>query len=118
MATDIRTSSLKQPIDVAEYLFSRLKQIGVQSIHGVPGDFNLVALDYVEKLDLKWVGNCNELNAGMKLLKMTLSQAFSLLTLFQVTRPMDMQESKACRPWSLLSGSERLVIMKSFRNGR
>jgi len=62
--TDIRLSSLKKPIDVAEYLFTRLHQIGVQSVHGVPGDFNLVALDYVEKLGLKWVGNCNELNAG------------------------------------------------------
>jgi pyruvate decarboxylase len=61
---DIRASSLKSPIDVAEYLFTRLRQIGVQSVHGVPGDFNLVALDYVEKLKMRWVGNCNELNAG------------------------------------------------------
>ena len=64
---DIRTSALKSPIDVAEYLFTRLHQIGVRSIHGVPGDFNLVALDYIPKLGLKWVGNCNELNAGMLL---------------------------------------------------
>jgi pyruvate decarboxylase len=26
--------------------------------------FNLVALDYMEGCGLKWVGNCNELNAG------------------------------------------------------
>jgi len=62
--TDIRTSALKSPIDVAEYLFTRLQQIGVQSVHGLPGDYNLVALDYIEKLGLKWVGNVNELNAG------------------------------------------------------
>lgn len=62
--TDIRTSGLKSPIDVAEYLFTRLHQIGVRSIHGVPGDYNLVALDYIEKTGLKWVGNVNELNAG------------------------------------------------------
>jgi pyruvate decarboxylase len=37
----------------------------VRSVHGVPGDYNLVALDYVAKNGLKWVGNCNELNAGM-----------------------------------------------------
>ncbi|KAF4636146.1 hypothetical protein G7Y89_g1942 [Cudoniella acicularis] len=61
---DYRTSSLKSPIDVAEYLFTRLQQIGVESIHGVPGDYNLVALDYISKLGLKWVGNVNELNAG------------------------------------------------------
>ena len=29
------------------------------------GDYNLVALDYLPKCDLHWVGNCNELNAGM-----------------------------------------------------
>jgi hypothetical protein len=38
--------------------------MGVRSIHGVPGDYNLVALDYIEKAGLKWVGNVNELNAG------------------------------------------------------
>lgn len=65
MATDIRTSELRQPIDIAEYLFTRLKQIGVDSIHGLPGDYNLVALDYVSQVGLKWVGNANELNAGM-----------------------------------------------------
>jgi len=64
MATDIRTSSLKKPIDVAEYLFTRLHQVGVRSVHGLPGDYNLVALDYISKSGLKWVGNCNELNAG------------------------------------------------------
>jgi pyruvate decarboxylase len=64
MATDIRTSELKSPVDVAEYLFTRLHQIGVRSVHGVPGDYNLVALDYIPKAGLKWVGNVNELNAG------------------------------------------------------
>lgn len=64
MATDIRTSELKSPVDVAEYLFTRLHQMGVRSVHGVPGDFNLVALDYIPTCDLKWVGNVNELNAG------------------------------------------------------
>lgn len=61
---DIRTDALKSPIDVAEYLFTRLQQLGVKSIHGVPGDYNLVALDYIPKVGLKWVGNVNELNAG------------------------------------------------------
>ncbi|KAH6677495.1 thiamine diphosphate-binding protein, partial [Halenospora varia] len=61
---DYRTSSLKTPVDVAEYLFTRLHQIGVRSVHGVPGDYNLVALDYLPGTGLKWVGNCNELNAG------------------------------------------------------
>ncbi|OTA65855.1 thiamine pyrophosphate enzyme [Hypoxylon sp. EC38] len=61
---DIRTKNLKKPVDVAEYLFTRLYQIGIRSVHGLPGDFNLVALDYLPKAGLKWVGNCNELNAA------------------------------------------------------
>ncbi|KAF3031320.1 hypothetical protein E8E12_000646 [Didymella heteroderae] len=51
-------------IKVAEYLFTRVKQLGADAIHGVPGDFNLNLLDYVEPLGLLWVGNANELNAG------------------------------------------------------
>ncbi|KAK7529781.1 pyruvate decarboxylase-like protein [Phyllosticta citribraziliensis] len=61
---DIRTSELKQPVDIAEYLFRRLHQVGVRSVHGLPGDYNLVALDYLPKANLNWVGNVNELNAG------------------------------------------------------
>ncbi|KAI8627578.1 pyruvate decarboxylase [Xylariaceae sp. FL1651] len=61
---DIRTKNLNKPVDVAEYLFTRLHQIGIRSIHGLPGDYNLVALDYIPKVGLQWVGNCNELNAA------------------------------------------------------
>jgi pyruvate decarboxylase len=61
---DIRIQSLKKPVDVAEYLFRRLHEAGVRSVHGVPGDYNLVALDYLPKCDLNWVGSVNELNAG------------------------------------------------------
>lgn len=87
MPNDIATRELRQPVDIAEYLFRRLHQVGIRSVHGVPGkklsdtrvfdrnvytnrighigDYNLVALDYLPKCGLKWVGNCNELNAGM-----------------------------------------------------
>lgn len=51
-------------VKLADYLFTRLKQLGVGSIHGVPGDYNLTLLDYVEPNGIKWIGNCNELNAG------------------------------------------------------
>ncbi|GFF37102.1 pyruvate decarboxylase [Aspergillus udagawae] len=64
MATDIATRELRKPIDVAEYLFRRLYEVGIRSVHGVPGDYNLAALDYLPKCGLHWVGNCNELNAG------------------------------------------------------
>lgn len=61
---DERVQALKEPIDVAEYLFKRLREVGVLSVHGVPGDYNLVALDYLPDCGLKWVGSVNELNAG------------------------------------------------------
>ncbi|KAF2444283.1 pyruvate decarboxylase [Karstenula rhodostoma CBS 690.94] len=61
---DLRTQEIKNPIDVAEYLFKRLHEVGVRSVHGLPGDYNLVALDYIRPAGLHWVGNCNELNAG------------------------------------------------------
>ncbi|KAL8729991.1 MAG: hypothetical protein Q9181_004810 [Wetmoreana brouardii] len=64
MASDIRTSELKSPVDVAEYLFRRLHEVGIRGVHGIPGDYNLVALDYLPKAGLNWVGNVNELNAG------------------------------------------------------
>ncbi|EKM49816.1 uncharacterized protein PHACADRAFT_167159 [Phanerochaete carnosa HHB-10118-sp] len=50
---------------IAEYLLERLVQLNVTSIFGVPGDFNLAFLDYIESHSkLGWVGNCNELNAA------------------------------------------------------
>ncbi|KAI0631964.1 pyruvate decarboxylase [Trametes polyzona] len=50
---------------VGQYLVERLVQLGVTKMFGVPGDFNLGFLDFVEdhpKID--WVGDCNELNAS------------------------------------------------------
>ncbi|KAI0670914.1 pyruvate decarboxylase [Trametes maxima] len=50
---------------VGQYLVERLVQLGVTKMFGVPGDFNLGFLDFVEdhpKID--WVGDCNELNAA------------------------------------------------------
>lgn len=51
-------------ISLAEYLFTRLRQLGVGAVHGVPGDYNLNLLDYVKPSGLVWVGNANELNAA------------------------------------------------------
>ncbi|KAF2103343.1 pyruvate decarboxylase [Rhizodiscina lignyota] len=49
---------------VAKYLFTRLHQRGIRSVYGVPGDFTLKSLDHLKASGLKWIGNCNELNAG------------------------------------------------------
>lgn len=46
-------------------MWERIHQIGVDTIFGVPGDFNLQFLDYIFHVDgLKWTGNQNELNAA------------------------------------------------------
>lgn len=50
---------------VADYLLDRLKELGIDDIFGVPGDYNLKFLDHItSRDDLKWIGNANELNAA------------------------------------------------------
>jgi TPP-dependent 2-oxoacid decarboxylase len=49
---------------VGEYLLIRLKQIGVDHLFGVPGDYVLGLLNQVLKSDVQYVGMCNELNAA------------------------------------------------------
>lgn len=52
-------------IEIGEFLNLRLKQMGIQHLFGVPGDFNLSYLEQVEAdAQLKFIGNCNELNAA------------------------------------------------------
>ncbi len=50
---------------IADYLIKRLHEVHVDHIFGVPGDYNLGFLDYVEdSKEVDWIGCCNELNAG------------------------------------------------------
>ena len=51
-------------ITVAEYLLIRLKEIGVDHLFGVPGDFVLGFFNQILKSEIKYVGTCNELNAA------------------------------------------------------
>ncbi|EGG07363.1 uncharacterized protein MELLADRAFT_43199 [Melampsora larici-populina 98AG31] len=52
-------------ITVGEYFLSRMSQLGIKQVYGVPGDYNLGFLDLIEDHpDLNWVGCCNELNAS------------------------------------------------------
>lgn len=55
---------LRQKIPLASYLFTRLRQAGTRHVYGVPGDFTLKALDHLPQSGIKFVGCCNELNAG------------------------------------------------------
>ena len=54
----------RSEITVSEYLLFRLKEIGVDHLFGVPGDFVLGFLNQVLKSGLMYVGTCNELNAA------------------------------------------------------
>ncbi|AET38202.1 indolepyruvate decarboxylase 1 Ecym_2479 [Eremothecium cymbalariae DBVPG len=52
-------------ITIGHYLFQRLKQVEVQTIFGLPGDFNLTLLDKIYEVPgMRWAGNANELNAA------------------------------------------------------
>jgi indolepyruvate decarboxylase len=50
---------------VTDYLLDRLAEAGVDRLFGVPGDFTLGLLDYVDNhKSIDWIGCANELGAG------------------------------------------------------
>ncbi|WP_458699960.1 alpha-keto acid decarboxylase family protein [Sulfurospirillum sp. 1307] len=50
---------------LGDFIVEIVKKLGVKHIFGVPGDYNLRFLDFIEHSnDLQWIGNCNELNAS------------------------------------------------------
>jgi indolepyruvate decarboxylase len=50
---------------VIQHVLSRLLDLGISDIFGVPGDFAFPIQDAVcEDERLRWIGNCNELNAA------------------------------------------------------
>ncbi|AAS51094.1 ACL134Cp [Eremothecium gossypii ATCC 10895] len=59
------TINTMSEITLGRYLFERLRQIEVQTIFGLPGDFNLSLLDKIYEVEgMRWAGNANELNAA------------------------------------------------------
>ncbi|KAF2219798.1 pyruvate decarboxylase isoenzyme [Elsinoe ampelina] len=56
---------LSPTIAVGEYIWRRIAELGIETIMGLPGDFNLQLLDYIYKVKgLGWIGTGNELNAS------------------------------------------------------
>jgi len=55
---------MTRTIPLAQHIFTRLRQLNCLSIHGVPGDFFLRALDHLKPTGVRWIGNANELCAG------------------------------------------------------
>ncbi|KAI5481627.1 pyruvate decarboxylase [Pseudohyphozyma bogoriensis] len=65
MADHDRSSLKDGEIFLSEYLLARLKELGVRTVFGVPGDFNLTFLDVLEDMDgIDFCGNTNELNGS------------------------------------------------------
>ena len=58
---------MPRTIPCARYVFKRLQELNCHSIHGVPGDFFLRALDHLRPAASsgpRWIGNASELCAG------------------------------------------------------
>lgn len=52
-------------LTVTHYLLSRLRELGVDHLFGVPGDYNLAVLDeVVDAAGIEWVGTAAELGAA------------------------------------------------------
>lgn len=50
---------------VGEFIIRRLKEMGIEHIIGVPGDFNLSFIEQINEAEnIEFVGACNELNAA------------------------------------------------------
>src|ERR1700735_3204167 len=50
---------------VIEYVLSRLRQIGITDVFGVPGDFSFPVNDAIcLSKEMRWIGCSNELNAA------------------------------------------------------
>jgi indolepyruvate decarboxylase len=50
---------------VIEHVLSRLREIGITDVFGVPGDYAFAVNDAVcNDPDMRWIGCCNELNAA------------------------------------------------------
>lgn len=50
---------------VIEHVLSRLHDIGITEVFGVPGDYSFAVSDAIcNHPDMKWIGCCNELNAA------------------------------------------------------
>ena len=58
-------SAQTQRMTIGDFLLRRMAEAGIGHMFGVPGDYNLELLQQMHDSGvMKWVGNCNELNAS------------------------------------------------------
>jgi len=55
---------MNESTTVGEYLLARLRQLGVEHVFGVCGDFVLGFCNQVVESNVEWIGTCNELSAA------------------------------------------------------
>jgi indolepyruvate decarboxylase len=56
---------MNPPKTVIQYVLSRLQEIGISDVFGVPGDYAFPVNDAIcNDPDMRWIGCCNELNAA------------------------------------------------------
>ena len=51
------TPGVAMSTTVGQYLLTRLREMGIGKVFGVPGDYNLGFLDQVVDSELDWVGS-------------------------------------------------------------
>jgi TPP-dependent 2-oxoacid decarboxylase len=65
MDVDTIACMTEATITAGAYVAHRLREVGVEHLFGVPGDFNLTLLDTIAATGLlQWIGSPNELGAG------------------------------------------------------
>lgn len=97
-------------LTLSAYMIERFKQLGIQYIQGVPGDFNLALLTRLREGGLDWVGNTNELNAGYSSDELARVLAEEMPRPSVITTTFGVGELSAC---NALGGSmaERLPVI-------
>ena len=56
---------MNTPKTVIQYVLSRLREIGIADVFGVPGDYSFPVTDAIcNDPNMRWIGCCNELNAA------------------------------------------------------
>ncbi len=54
-----------EKMTIIQYLIKRINELGVEEFFGVPGDYNFNIIEEIQRnSETKWIGCCNELNAG------------------------------------------------------
>jgi hypothetical protein len=97
--SNIRVASLKEPVDVGEYLFRRIHQLGIRSVHGVPGDYNLGWPCFLSSTYMR--ANRRPKRSSTTFRRMVCTGWGTAMSSMPPMPPMDMHESRSV-PYQML----------------